>query len=593
MVSKIRDLVASLETSGEVQKVSEIQNRLKTLKEESIRQLKDRSELYVGTDGAIRFGDFEFAVNRQDLQLTCLPRDEELCLHLTGTRFFLPMNDPAIQSSRDIWDQEFISETRHIYRAEYLAHQLFTDLEQTGQLKKVSEWNSEQFQKHVSNAAAQRVAEGYNKGVHDVDAAVILKALIRMHQTLGLLRYAPDVRVCAALSWACDETNERKELLAARIRAYGTMREAFPGSQQEHAYRELLQIEIADFIQATDLFETSLIEQSASYLFEQLQQTDHPPTTALSHQLVENFQKHLREHHLTDKFKNAREPIRSDVQSHFQLLREWLKGYLSQEAPTQMDYLDETAFLLWRESKLPVGKKDVMPSVTLEGLRGDHPSMHGATYELHYARFMNALNAYSRGHVIRFKNFQNVKKEIIQRNSKDLRLNELKAGVLSSFVRNQLIQDCYLPMVGANLAKQIVVAGESKRTDLMGLLLLVSPPGYGKTTLMEYIANRLGLIFLKINGPSIGHGTLTLNPEEASSAAAREELERLNFGFEMGDNIMIYLDDIQHLNPEFLQKFISLCDAQRKIEGVFRGHSKTYDFRCRRVAVVMAGNPYT
>ena len=46
-----------------------------------------------------------------------------------------------------------------------------------------------------------------------------------------------------------------------------------------------------------------------------------------------------------------------------------------------------------------------------------------------------------------------------------------------------------------------------------------------------------------------------------------------------GDNVMIYLDDIQHCNPEFLQKFISLCDAQRKIEGVYKGKSRTYDFR--------------
>jgi hypothetical protein len=61
----------------------------------------------------------------------------------------------------------------------------------------------------------------------------------------------------------------------------------------------------------------------------------------------------------------------------------------------------------------------------------------------------------------------------------------------------------------------------------------------------------------------------------------------------MGDNVMIYLDDIQHTNPEFLQKFISLCDAQRKIEGVYKGRSRTYDLRGRKVAVVMAGNPYT
>ena len=56
---------------------------------------------------------------------------------------------------------------------------------------------------------------------------------------------------------------------------------------------------------------------------------------------------------------------------------------------------------------------------------------------------------------------------------------------------------------------------------------------------------------------------------------------------------MLYLDDIQHCHPEFLQKFISLCDAQRKIEGVYKGQSKTYDLRGKRMAVVMAGNPYT
>jgi hypothetical protein len=61
----------------------------------------------------------------------------------------------------------------------------------------------------------------------------------------------------------------------------------------------------------------------------------------------------------------------------------------------------------------------------------------------------------------------------------------------------------------------------------------------------------------------------------------------------MGDNVMIYVDDIQHCNPEFLQKFISLCDAQRKIEGVYKGRSRTYDLRGRKVCIVMAGNPYT
>jgi hypothetical protein len=152
-----------------------------------------------------------------------------------------------------------------------------------------------------------------------------------------------------------------------------------------------------------------------------------------------------------------------------------------------------------------------------------------------------------------------------------MRLDEFRPRVLTSFVRNKLIDDVYLPLIGDNLAKQIGVAGEAKRTDRMGLLLLISPPGYGKTTLMEYIANRLGIIFMKINGPAVGHQVTSLDPDEAPNAAAREELQKLNLSFEMGDNVMIYVDDIQHCHPEFLQKFISLCDAQRKIEGVYKG----------------------
>ena len=127
----------------------------------------------------------------------------------------------------------------------------------------------------------------------------------------------------------------------------------------------------------------------------------------------------------------------------------------------------------------------------------------------------------------------------------------------------------------------------------MGMLLLISPPGYGKTTLMEYISERLGLIFMKINGPAIGHDITSVDPMSANNSATRQELEKLNLAFEMGNNVMLYLDDIQHCNPEFLQKFISLADGQRKIEGVYNGVTKTYDFRDKKFCVIMAGNPYT
>ena len=174
-----------------------------------------------------------------------------------------------------------------------------------------------------------------------------------------------------------------------------------------------------------------------------------------------------------------------------------------------------------------------------------------------------------------------------------LRLDELQPKVMTSFVRNRLIDEVYLPLIGDNLAKQIGAAGDAKRTDQMGLLLLISPPGYGKTTLMEYVASRLGLVFVKVNGPALGHDVTSLDPAEAPNATARQEVEKITFALEMGNNVMLYLDDIQHTSPELLQKFISLCDAQRRIEGVWDGRTRTYDLRGKRFAVCMAGNPYT
>ena len=59
----------------------------------------------------------------------------------------------------------------------------------------------------------------------------------------------------------------------------------------------------------------------------------------------------------------------------------------------------------------------------------------------------------------------------------------------------------------------------------------------------------------------------------------------------MGNNVMLYLDDIQHTSPELLQKFISLCDAQRRIEGVWNGRTRTYDLRGKKFCVVHGGQP--
>lgn len=96
---------------------------------------------------------------------------------------------------------------------------------------------------------------------------------------------------------------------------------------------------------------------------------------------------------------------------------------------------------------------------------------------------------------------------------------------------------------------------------------------------------------MKINGPALGHEVLSLDPEQAPNATARQELEKLNLALEMGNNVMLYVDDIQHTHPEFLQKFISLCDGTRRIEGVWKGKTKTYDMRGKNSVLLWRVTP--
>ena len=335
-------------------------------------------------------------------------------------------------------------------------------------------------------------------------------------------------------------------------------------------------------------------EQAARYLIEQLLTEKDFLISPEAADLYLQFEKTLKQKKALKLFRQSLQDLKDVPAQQMELARNWLFAFLTEAGVADAGHVvNETALLLITEDFDKARILQQSTKATLKNLHGEHSRVEDGNYHLDFHSFFRRLEHFEAQKKPQFEAFTRLKKELVTAYRKQMRLEEFKPRVLSSFIRNKLTDQVYLPLIGSNLSKQIGTAGQSTRTDRMGLLLLISPPGYGKTTLMEYIANKLGLIFMKINGPAIGHQVTSLDPEDASNRAAAQELEKLNLSFEMGDNVMIYLDDIQHCNPEFLQKFISLCDAQRKIEGVWKSHSKTYDFRGKRVCVVMAGNPYT
>ncbi|EHQ43364.1 DNA repair ATPase [Myroides odoratus] len=583
MVDKVRQLIIELRELGDISKAENLENSVKTSQEDALRTLRDKQDLFVDGENIISLGSHKFAVNKQPLDLTIIRKNDLLYYHLTGTSFTSLIKEDRIYSYKEIWNQDLVSENNQVYRAEYLAYQVMQALTNSG---------IEELQEAIKLRAEQNYGEGYLKGVHDFDALEITQALLQLKTDLGILTYAPAIRVSAQFFWHQLEAS-LKETLIKQINSATAVQKVFPASAN---YQYILQ-------QLDDLYlqwksPLQLVESKQAvtqYLFEEFTDGTYFTKSQQAHHLKKEFIAFLQQ-------KNALVTFENDIQEEFlspldrfYLIQNWLYSYLGHhpESAVLSKYMDEACNLLLFEKQYNYTIKESQDCIVLKTLKGNHPLIVQDTYTLDYHLFMDKLISFEATTVPLFRAFIATKEQLLSEYKRSLKINELQPRVLTSFVRNKLINEVYFPLIGNNLAKQIGVHGENKRTARMGMLLLVSPPGYGKTTLMEYLANTLGLHFVKINGPTIGHSITSIDPDEAKTSGAREELKKINLSFEMADNVMLYLDDIQHCSPEFLQKFISLADGQRKMDGIFEGESKTYDLRGKRFCIIMAGNPYT
>ncbi|MFI4860420.1 MAG: DNA repair ATPase [Phycisphaerales bacterium JB063] len=651
MIDKVRDIVDELVELDDTVRVDDIQSRMKTIREDAVRQLKDRQELQEGGN-VIRFGRHKFSINTQDIDLTTVLRDDVMQLHLAGTRFFEPIDDPAFNATRPVWSQEVVSENDGVYRAEYLAYLIYNESlsartaatikqieaaqdavkpqegtadvsaeaaesPETGRatipsLPELAALDDAGLLAVVQRFMAPRYSEGYTKGVHDADAAKILRVLADIGSVIDLLRFPSDARALASLYWhgvladGDHPSHESARRLAAQLAGFGQVHALFPDASKQKLYAARAAGLLRAFAEQYDALDPALADEAGAYLCQQLMRGERFVIGPEAAALATAFREHLKQNRATRKFNLSIEKLAGEDNEtlagtrvdQFALIRDWLDAFAdSADAPAGLGdlrpCLDEAAAVLLDPDHETERTAAVTIRLEIAGLIGSHPVLRDGTLDLHFNRFLARLGRFASVDVPRFTQYTEMKRRFVDNAREEMRLEEFEPKVLTSFVRNKLIDSVFLPLIGDNLAKQIGTTGENKRTDRMGLLLLISPPGYGKTTLMEYIANRLGIVFMKINGPAIGHGVTSLDPEEAPNASAREEVEKLNLALEMGDNVLLYLDDIQHTHPELLQKFISLCDAQRRIEGVYKGKTRTYDLRGRKFAVVMAGNPYT
>ncbi|TBU80755.1 DNA repair protein [Pseudomonas daroniae] len=601
LILKLRELAERLRELKDSVKADDVEARLKGARDQAVRALRDKSELFEEGGDVIKLGPrHRFAVNTQELDLTLLPRGDQLYLHLTGTDFLEPLHDGELESLRDYWQVALESESAALYRGEFLAGLVLDAAVRNTEglsldMLKAHMSQPEELIKRIREFAAPRYKEGYQKGIHDQDAMVILLKLLALREGAGLLTYTPLARGFALFFWNRWREDMDAAHWAERAHTCGNIRKLFGRDDGLVQLRAEVLAAMQSFLARHPMqLEAALLREAAEYLVEELAaERVEFVVSKYARDLLDGLRQHLQTAHMWDGYLQAQERLRGRPDQRWALAENWLRAYCAEHGAASLAYVPEAVALSLIDAELPVRVTEADLQVRVDGLLGDHPRIEQGALAFALDDFFQRLRHHRETFLPALQRYQALRQEVVNREREALRLNEFKPRPLSSFVRNKLINDVYLGVIGDNLAKQMGTAGESKRTDLMGLLMLISPPGYGKTTLMEYVAHRLGLIFMKINGPALGHEVRSIDPAQAPDATSRQELEKLNLALEMGNNVMLYVDDIQHTHPEFLQKFISLCDGTRRIEGVWKGRTKTYDMRGKKFCVVMSGNPYT
>ncbi|MFF8382189.1 DNA repair ATPase [Streptomyces kanasensis] len=565
MVEKVRRTARELRELGDQVRAEELAGRLDAARQEAGRALRDRAELYADGGATIRLGAHRFAVSTRPPELTLVPHaDGGLAFALTGTDYRHPVTDPDFADTRPHWGQLLPSENAEVYRAEHLAARLLAE-------HGAAHLAAADLPDLTRKAAEDAYDEGYERGVHDHDAAAILSVLLPLYERAGLLRHAAADRAAAQLFWAHGTTAAAREAWTRGAVSLVRARDTFGTAPALDALRAELAAAGA------------LSGAAAAYLVEELAAGGSFTTSPSARSLLEKFRRTV-----------GSSPYAADVRAlladgEVAAARRLVEGWLFSYAASGGEDVDagDLAEAVAVEVCPDLPRRDAQCAMTgrVEGLLGTHPRIDRGALPLRLDAFLARTDDFARRVVPGFRAYQRRRNALVTAERRRLRLDEYRPRVMSSFVRSRLVDEVYLPLVGDNLAKQIGTTGDGKRADTSGLLLLLSPPGYGKTTLMEYVADRLGLLLVKVDGPALGHDVTSLDPAEAPNAAARREVEKIRFALAAGNNVLLYLDDIQHTSPELLQKFVPLCDATRTLDG--------HDLRGKRFAVCMAANPYT
>jgi hypothetical protein len=196
---------------------------------------------------------------------------------------------------------------------------------------------------------------------------------------------------------------------------------------------------------------------AAAYLFEELTSgSDGFVISAGTRTLLDKFRRTVGTSAYDDDLAVLTGPA-----ARRQLVEAWLTPYVTATGTeiTSGDLAEAVAAELCTD--LPRYESDATLTQRVEGLLGAHPRIRGRRLTIRVDEFLARTREFRAQDVPAHRAYQRRRAALVAAERTRLRLDEYRPAVMSAFVRNKLIDEVYLPLVGDSLAKQLGNTGES------------------------------------------------------------------------------------------------------------------------------------
>lgn len=375
-VLKLRELASRLRDLDDSVKADDLDARLKALRDQTFRSQRDKNDIFDSSGKLLKLGPRHcFSINTQALDLALLPRDDALWIHITGTEFFERLDDEAVPAMRRYFNASVESESDTVYRGEYLAWQI---LEAGGELSQMSR---DALEQHIRSFCTPLYKEGYEKGIHDHDAALILQQLMPCMADAGLLQFSPQARALALIAWHLPGSFEEQVKAWPRLaRSAEGVRRLFNHHDALADVRDDIAVVLQDYGTTTGLpISPQILSESADYLLSVLSQDNFVfEVSGHAWTIVGALDQRLDAERCGHELSDVVESMADDLPGQWSVARHWVEGLCQELQPSVLIHYapEAVALLLLRMAgKPPLRIRAASLSFQVDGLLGDHPKI--------------------------------------------------------------------------------------------------------------------------------------------------------------------------------------------------------------------------